>query len=79
MAGMDSTFSAAGSQQSNTGVGHIITNDSQNAGMGNPLGDKVDNSAGKNTLMENGFQGTFGKSTKNEYIQYNPNSFYPKS
>ena len=80
MAGMDSTFSAAGSQQSNTGVGKVINKDCQNAGMGNPNGDRVDRTEGKNKVMEDGYEGTFQKSTKlTSSVQYNANSFYPHS
>ena len=50
MAGTDSTFSASGSQQSNTSVGNVINKDCQNAGMGNPNGDRVDRTEGKNTV-----------------------------
>jgi hypothetical protein len=59
MAGTDSTFSAAGSEMSNTGVGKII-NYGQ-ADRGNPNGDQVDNSAGKNKVMEDGFNGMYGQ------------------
>jgi hypothetical protein len=79
MAGTDSTFSAAGSEQSVGSVGKVVNKDYGNAGAGNPNGDRVDNSNGKIKVQEDGFEGTFGKSTKSEYIQYNPNSFYPKS
>ncbi len=78
MAGTDSTFSAAGSEMSNTAVGKIPNLYQVN--RGNPLGDRVDNSNGKNTLIEDGFNGMYSQSAKfNASVQYNPNSFYPHS
>ena len=78
MAGTDSTFSAAGSNQSISVVGAVINVFQVN--RGNPNGDVVDNNAGKNTLIEDGFNGTYGQSAKiGGSIQYNPNSFYPNS
>jgi hypothetical protein len=79
MAGTDSTFSASGSEQSNTSVGTVINKDGQNAGMGNANGDQVDNSAGANTLITDGFNGTFGQSPKIYSVQYNPAALYPNS
>ena len=80
MAGTDSTFSAAGSEQSVGSVGKVINTDFGNAGAGNPLGDRVDRTEGKNKVMEDGYEGTFQKSTKlTSSVQYNPNSFYPHS
>jgi hypothetical protein len=74
MAGTDSTFSAAGSNQSISVVGAVVNVFQVN--RGNPNGDVVDNS----TLIEDGFNGTYGQSAKiGGSIQYNPNSFYPNS
>jgi hypothetical protein len=78
MAGMDSTFSAAGSNMSIGVVGKEINYG--HADRGNPLGDRVDNTNGQNTLIENGFNGMYQQSAKvSGSIQYNPNSFYPNS
>ena len=77
MAGMDSTFSAAGSNQSITVVGTQVNFGQAN--MGNPNGDVVDNTAGKNTLIENGFNGMYGQSSKTTGIQYNSAALYPNS
>lgn len=75
MAGMDSTFSAAGSEQSISVVGKVVN--VFQVDRGNPLGDKVDNSAGQ---VGHSLNGMHSQSTKvGGSIQYNPNSFYPNS
>lgn len=78
MAGTDSTFSAAGSEQSISVVGKVVN--VFQANDGNINGDVVNNNEGKNKLIEDGFNGTFNQSAKlAASIQYNPNSFYPNS
>jgi len=78
MAGTDSVFSAPNSStMSNGSVGHVVNFGQANDGNNN--GDQVVNTEGINKVMNDGFQGTFQKSMKTPYIQYNPNSFYPKS
>lgn len=78
MAGMDSTFSGPGTNMSIAAVGKIINYG--HADRGNPLGDKVDNTNGTNTLIEDGFNGMISQSAKiGGTIQYNPNSLYPNS
>ena len=80
MAGTDSTFSAYGSEQSNTARGTVSMKDQGNAGLGNPQGDRVVNTEGENKLIEDGFFGTFQQSTRlTNSIQYNPASLYPNS
>lgn len=75
MAGMDSTFSAAGSEQSISVVGKVVN--VFQVDRGNPLGDKVDNSEGDNKVTLNGM---YSQSARvGGSIQYNPNSFYPNS
>lgn len=78
MAGIDSTFSAAGSNMSIGVVGKVIN--FGHADRGNIFGDKVDNTAGENNLIGNGFNGMYQQSSKiGDTIQYNPNSLYPNS
>jgi hypothetical protein len=79
MAGTDSCFSAPNSAiMSNGSVGHVVNFGQANDG--NINGDKVDRTEGKNTLIEDGYNGMFKQSTVlTSSIQYNSSSLYPKS
>lgn len=79
MAGTDSTFSAPNSAMTSNGSVGGVVNYTQ-ANDGNINGDKVDRTEGKNTLIEDGYNGMFKQSTVlTSSIQYNSSSLYPKS